>query len=293
MNQSEPVHVCIYRQGGHMFEMPEFLTLAHQINDTMKGKIIEKGVLGNSPHKFVWYNRKHKEFEKLVRGKKIGKAHARGNWLFIPLDPGYVLILGEFGGKVLYHASGSDMPKKYHLYLAFTDGSFFTATTQMWGAVELHKKGEEKKRKYIKGMKLTPVDKGFSFKYFNKLINSLKEKKSAKGLLTQDQLIPGIGNAITQDILFKARLHPKFPVHNLTEKQKHTLYKEIVGTVQSVIKKGGRYDEFDLFGNRGGYERLMDKNAAGKPCPECSKKIQKIQYLGGACYFCPACQKMD
>ena len=45
-----------------------------------------------------------------------------------------------------------------------------------------------------------------------------------------------------------------------------------------------------LFGHRGGYIRLMDNAAVGKPCHECGTKIQKIQYLGGACYFCPKCQ---
>jgi len=34
-----------------MFELPECLTLARQMNDTLKGKIIQRGELGNSPHK--------------------------------------------------------------------------------------------------------------------------------------------------------------------------------------------------------------------------------------------------
>ena len=276
-----------------MFELPEILTLANQINRTIKGKTIKRGVLGNSPHKFVWYNRKHPEFEKLVKNKKMGKAHAQGNWMFINLEPGYVLVIGEFGGKVLFHNPGSAVPKKYHLYITFTDNSIFTATTQMWGAVEIYKKGEEKSGKYVKNMKLTPVDKGFTYVYFKKLISHLEEKKSAKGLLTQDQLIPGIGNAITQDILYKAGLHPRFPVSDLTEKQTRKLYDTMIKTVQAVIKKGGRCDEFDLYGNKGGYKRLMDKNTAGKACPECNKKIQKIQYLGGTCYVCPGCQKAN
>ena len=39
-----------------MFELPEYTTLARQMNESMTGKIIQKGELGNSPHKFVWYN---------------------------------------------------------------------------------------------------------------------------------------------------------------------------------------------------------------------------------------------
>lgn len=49
-----------------MFELPEYVTLAKQINDTLKGKTIQRGQLGNSPHKFVWYNRSHEEFERLT-----------------------------------------------------------------------------------------------------------------------------------------------------------------------------------------------------------------------------------
>ena len=81
-----------------MFELPEYITLAHQMNETLKGKTIGKGVLGNTPHKFVWYNRSHDEFERLTKGKKIGEASVKGRWLFLDLDPGYVLVLGEFGG---------------------------------------------------------------------------------------------------------------------------------------------------------------------------------------------------
>ncbi len=276
-----------------MFELPEMVTLAKQMNHTLKGKVIKKGLLGNSPHKFVRYNRKHAEFEKLTRGKKIGGAYVKGRWLLLSLDPGYVLVLGECGGKVLFHPVGSEVLKKYHLYITFTDNSFLTAITQMWGAYELYKKDEEKNRKYIKGMKLTPVDDAFTFNYFNGLIDGLTEKKSAKGLLTQDQLIPGLGNAIAQDILFKARLHPRHPVDTLTKPERKKLYSAIKKTVNEVIKKGGRYDEYDLYGSPGTYVRLMDKNSAGKPCPACGTKIKKIQYLGGTCYFCPDCQKFE
>ena len=34
----------------------------------------------------------------------------------------------------------------------------------------------------------------------------------------------------------------------------------------------------------------MDKNTAGEPCRRCGATVQKIQYLGGACYVCPQCQ---
>jgi formamidopyrimidine-DNA glycosylase len=275
-----------------MFELPEVVTLTKQMNETLPGRIIERGELGNSPHKFVWYNRSHEEFEALTQGKMVGEAWSKGRWLFLPVEPGYVLLLGECGGKVLLHSPGARLPKKHHLCLTFDDGAFLTITTQMWGAMELYERGQEQGREYVKDMRPTPVEPTFTFDYFSALLDELAagKKRSAKALLTQDQLIPGLGNAIAQDILFNARLHPRHPLAELTAGQSRDLYDAIVTTVEQVIQGGGRNDEFDLHGSRGGYARIMDRNAVGRPCQRCGGQVEKFQYLGGACYACPACQ---
>ncbi|HEY5270580.1 MAG TPA: hypothetical protein VII97_09595 [Anaerolineales bacterium] len=176
--------------------------------------------------------------------------------------------------------------------LTFDDGSALTTMTTMWGAMELYEAGQELERQYIKGMRLTPVDPEFTSDYFTALIDELwqGEKRSVKSLLTQDQLIPGLGNAIAQDILFNARLCPRRSLADLTTGQHRDLYAAITDTVHEVTKKGSRNDETDLFGKPGSYVRLMDSHTAGKPCPECGWTVEKMQYLGGACYFCPKCQ---
>ena len=55
-----------------MFELPEYINLANQMNATLMGKTIQSGSLGNSPHKFVWYNRGQTEFASLTQDKTIG-----------------------------------------------------------------------------------------------------------------------------------------------------------------------------------------------------------------------------
>jgi formamidopyrimidine-DNA glycosylase len=275
-----------------MFELPEYITLARQINATLRGKTIHEGTLGNSPHKFVWYNRKPDEFTRLTKGKTIGEAYVKGRWLFTPLEPGYILLLGECGGKMLYHSAGTSLPQKYHLSLRFAGDSALTVMTIMWGAMELYESGQEKERKYVKDMRTTPIDPEFTFDYFSALIDELLkgEKRSVKSLLTQDQLLPGLGNASAQDIMFHAHLHPRHALADLTPGQRRDLYTAITDTLRAIIAGGGRNDEIDLFGKPGGYVRLMDSAAVGKPCPGCGGVVEKIQYLGGACYFCPNCQ---
>ena len=275
-----------------MFELPEYMNLARQLRATVTGKRVAAATLGNSPHKFVWYNRTPDEFASLTRGKTAGKAYSRGRWLFLPLEPGYVLVFGECGGKIVFHESSSLLPKKYHLSVEFEDGTALSATTQMWGAMELFGKGQELGRKYISDMRPTPTDPDFGLHYFNSLVDECVqgEKRSVKSLLTQDQLIPGLGNAIAQDIMFKAKLHPRHALGSLDPVQREALYRAILEKVSEVIHAGGRNDELDLFGQPGGYPRIMDKSAVGGKCPDCGATIEQIQYLGGACYFCPSCQ---
>lgn len=276
-----------------MFELPEYTVLARQINATLAGKTVRAGELGNSPHKFVWYNRSHEEFAQLTAGKVVGAARVQGRWMSIPLEPGYNLLFGECGGKILFHPAGSPLPEKYHLLLRFDDGSAFSATTQMWGAMELYEAGKEQEREYVKGMRPTPLDPAFTFAYFDALVDELLRgpKRSAKSLLTQEQTIPGLGNASAQDILFRAKIGPRRALNEFTPGHRRDLYAAILDTVQDIVAGGGRNDESDLFNQPGKYIRLMDSAAAGKPCPECGTTVQKMQYLGGACYFCPKCQQ--
>jgi formamidopyrimidine-DNA glycosylase len=275
-----------------MFELPEMTVLSQQMNATLRGKRVAQASLGNSPHKFVWYNRSADEFAELTRGKQVGEAYVRGRWLFAPLEPGYVLVFGECGGKMLLHAPGAPLPAKYHLLVRFEDGSFLTETTAMWGAMELYARGDECQREYIRDMRPYPTSPDFTFDYFQGLVEELahKEKRSAKGLLTQEQIIPGLGNSCAQDILFEARLSPKHPIDTLDAGQVRGLYDAILGTVEAIIAGGGRNDETDLFGNPGGYQRKMDKDAPNRPCPRCGGTVKAMAYLGGTCYFCTECQ---
>jgi formamidopyrimidine-DNA glycosylase len=86
------------------------------------------------------------------------------------------------------------------------------------------------------------------------------------------------------------RLHPRRSLETLSPGQIQDLYASIQGTVAEISAAGGRYDETDLYGRPGGYTRVMDQKATGRPCPGCGGPVEKIQYLGGSCYFCATCQ---
>jgi formamidopyrimidine-DNA glycosylase len=102
----------------------------------------------------------------------------------------------------------------------------------------------------------------------------------------------GVGNGYLQDILFRAKVHPRKRCVDLTDKERKALYTAIRETLKQAVELGGRDTEFDLYNRPGKYKRILDSRQVGKPCPECGTPIEKMQYLGGAAYYCPSCQKL-
>jgi formamidopyrimidine-DNA glycosylase len=276
-----------------LFELPEVTVLARQLSKEFNGRRVVRCVAGAVPHKFVWYGVSPGEYEARAVGRTAGNAHARGKWVFLPMEPGYVQVFGETGGRVLLHPAGIAPPAKHHLLLEFDDGRCMTVMAQMWGFIGIMTPEEIAGHQYAGNIGIGPSDPEFTPEYFRRLVLGYPEanKKSVKALLTQDGTVPGIGNAYCQDILFRAQIHPKRKVADLGELETQHLYEEVTGVVAESTRLGGRNDEADLYGRPGGYARIIDRNAAGKPCPACGAAVEKMQYLGGACYYCPVCQQ--
>ena len=279
-----------------MIEMPEAFTISQQMNDTLVGKEIEYFEPGNLTHKFLWLNRPIEEYQSNLPGKVIEKASSYGRSIYLHLG-NHKLWWSDAGGKILYQAAGEKLPKKYHLRLQFCDDTSLTYTLQMWGAVKLLECDAFDEIPYEE-TGIPPLHPDFTIERLNQMLDEYPEKnsKGIKGFLVatgyvMPNHINGLGNAIIQDILFRAHLDPKKKTDQILPEERIILFNAIQKTIQEAIELGGRYDEFDLYGNKGRYIRLMDKNTVGTPCVNCGEDIKKISYLGGACYICPNCQE--
>ena len=73
--------------------------------------------------------------------------------------------------------------------------------------------------------KPSPLSKEFDEAYFEELslANEL-QKLSVKAFLATEQRIPGLGNGVLQDILWKAKLHPKRKMNTLSGEEKAVMY---------------------------------------------------------------------
>lgn len=277
-----------------MLELPEIATLARQINAVLPGKRICAAVIAHTPHKFAWLNHPPEKYRELLTGRQVGQARGEANFLTLPLEPDWALVLGEMGGRVLFHPTPATIPSKHQLLLQFADDTALSITIQMWGGIFLVPQNDlSSLPAFIRWGKTAPTSPDFTFEFFQSLLEDPEErvKKSVKYFMISKPGVAGVGNGCLQDILYHARLHPKHLIPSLTPAEQRALYDATRATLQSMVAAGGRDVERDLHNQPGGYICILGSHAAGKPCPQCCTPIEKIAYLGGATYFCPQCQQ--
>ena len=281
-----------------MIELPEAITIARQINNELKGKKIRTGISGLTPHKFAFFDKKipHARFAKILSGKSVGSSRAHGMAILTDLDPGYILSLGCGGERIRYHTSVKTLPKKHQLKLDFIDDTYLTVTVSGWGEVRLLEASDLPHHPHLRHNAISPLSDEFTFGYFTGLFDTLPEDKrtqktSAKYFIISEPGVYGVGNGCLQDILFRARIHPKRQMLDLSSTERKSLYNSIRDTLSEMVKLGGRESEFDLYNKQGRYKLILHSKVVGKSCPECGGTIQKIAYLGGSSYFCSSCQK--
>ena len=275
-----------------MIELPEAFTLAAQINKTISGKKISTVTAAHTPHRLVWYYGDPKQYSLLLVGNSIDKAMGFGALVQVKVA-GSLILFGD-GVNLRFHGKNDPFPKKHQLLVEFEDLTAISASVQMYGGVGCFREGELDNRYYQAAReKPSPLSNKFSEKYFSRLISAPEvQKLSAKAFLATEQRIPGIGNGVLQDILFKAGVHPKKKILTFSDKEKKTLFNAVKSVLSEMSRRGGRDTETDMFGNPGGYKTKLSKKTVGKPCPGCGSGISKDNYLGGSIYYCPNCQKL-
>ncbi len=276
-----------------MIELPEASTLARQICDELAGRRVAAVVAGAAPHKFAWYHGDPAGYAPLLEGEPLVSAAAHGG--MVEVHTQRAVLLFQDGVNLRLHPAAGPVPGKHQLLLTFDDGSALSASVQMYGGLYAWDCRETFENPYYRTAleKPSPLEpEQFTEAYFMQLLSSPDvQKLSAKAALATEQRIPGLGNGVLQDILWKARLSPRHKISSLTVEETQALYVSLMSTLAEMSCLRGRDTEKDLYGIPGGYQTVMSAKNAGAPCPTCGSTIVKEAYMGGSVYTCLHCQQ--
>jgi DNA-formamidopyrimidine glycosylase len=117
----------------------------------------------------------------------------------------------------------------------------------------------------------------------------LKERRTQiKGVLRDQHIIAGIGNAYSDEVLHAAKMSPFKLASSFTPGDVATLHAAIVSTLREAVERSAGLAAADLKGEKKTGLRVHGK--AGQPCPVCGDTIREVSFADSALQYCPTCQ---
>ncbi len=117
-----------------------------------------------------------------------------------------------------------------------------------------------------------------------------RENRTVKRALTDPTLFSGIGNAYSDEILFRARMSPTLRTQSLTPERVARLHAIAIETLASsrdllLRETPGFPEKVTAF-----RPEFAVHGKYGKPCPVCGTNVQRIRYADNESNYCPTCQ---
>lgn len=309
-----------------MPELPEVQTTVEGINRYAKGLSIKDvwtnygGVyhIGKDHIKDVEFFAK---FKKQIVGKKIVGAKRRAKNVLIELsDESIILVHLKMTGHLLYgeykkirstkseirieewipakKGTALDDPFNRFIRLIFklSNGKYLALSDMRRFAKVTHiEKDGIESSKHLERLGPEPLDRNFNVKNFEERLLQ-KPVGKVKQVLMDQSIIAGIGNIYSDEILWRAGIHPERLIKDIRGKEFKLMYDAMRRLLQKGIDLGGdsMSDYRNIMGERG---RFQDEHKAyrrtGEKCqkPRCTGIIVRKIVGGRSAHFCPKHQK--
>ncbi len=116
----------------------------------------------------------------------------------------------------------------------------------------------------------------------------IKKNAQVKGVLTDQRVIAGIGNAYSDEILHLAKLSPFAIAGKLTGDQLHALYEATQDILRHAVEKTTGQQAATLKAEKRAGLRVHGRT--GLPCPVCGDTIREVSFATSNLQYCPTCQ---
>ena len=109
-----------------------------------------------------------------------------------------------------------------------------------------------------------------------------------KGVLTDQEVLAGIGNAYSDEILHVAKMSPFAMSRKLTEEQLDTLYAAMRQVETDAVARSVGMKAAELKGEKRAGMRVHART--GLPCPVCGDTVREVSFADKSLQYCPTCQ---
>jgi len=271
-----------------MPELPEVETIKRDLERLLKGSTL-KGIEVFYEPLLKKNGLTPKTLSRLTY-KRLSQLERKGKYLILNFEEEDFLVfhLGLTGALIFNGKVNSQNLKHLILKIDFEKGELFFFDVRKFGRIYLLKKEELKN--FFKDLGKDALE--ISLSDFRALLKA--HHLRLKAFLLNQRLLSGLGNIYTDELLFRAKLHPERFSDTLNDEEIKRLYENMKALLKEAIALRGSSvrDYVDGEGKRGAFqERHLVYGKKGKPCPNCGEPLHYRVIAQRGTTFCPKCQK--
>ena len=131
-----------------------------------------------------------------------------------------------------------------------------------------------------------PLAADFDLPAFAKLLAGSRQQ--VKGLLREQSVLAGVGNAYSDEVLHAAKLSPYAAAGKLSDADVETLYTALQQVLHEAIAAAGGKPASELKDAKRAGMRVHGRT--GLPCPVCGDTVREVSFADRSLQYCPTCQ---
>ena len=233
--------------------------------------------------------------EELRRGllhQTTSRLTRHGKYLLLHVPDGALLIHLGMSGRFTQHPSMKVVEKHTHAVFRFEPDTFLHfIDPRRFGCLLWVPKGQG--HPLLDKLGPDALDTETTPKKMKEMAANCF-KASVKTFLMDAHRLAGIGNIYACEALFRAGIHPKYPVRCMSSSQWKKLLSSLRKILKQSIASGGTTlrDFHSTDGSQGYYKlNLAVYGRENLPCPICTSLIKRLTQSGRSTFFCKNCQK--
>ena len=131
-----------------------------------------------------------------------------------------------------------------------------------------------------------PLAESFSLSDFREILGS--RNAQVKGVLRDQHIIAGVGNAYSDEILHVAKLSPFAMAAKLDDEQTERLYAALRETLSAAVLAASGKPAAELKDAKRQGMRVHGRT--GQVCPECGDTVREVSFADSSLQYCATCQ---
>ncbi len=227
-----------------------------------------------------------------LAGLSVTAVSRHGKWVDIDVDGLHLVFhLAKLGwlrwSDALPDRQARPGKGPIALRVAFAEGQGFDLTEQgTRKGLAVHVVRDPQQVDAIASLGPDPLDPAFDRAALAALLAG--RRTQIKGLLRQQSVLAGVGNAYSDDVLHAARLSPYALAATLREEEVDRLYASLRSVLaDAVVAAWGRPASELKDAKRAG---MRVHRRTGEPCPVCGDTVREVSFADSSLQYCATCQ---